>query len=216
MEDYMNKKTALFSEIVFYGAIWGLLEATLGYLLHWLPALIAGSVMFPIGAFIIVRVSLKNKSQWAGIFVALIAAGIKAFDFFLPLPPQGPIKIINPMLCIVLEACLVVAVLPVLNKNRTITNLLMLPAASTAWRVLFIAIMFLINGTAPKQIQTWDAALSFFVYNNLVSGVIATGLYYINLLLVGKWDWKWSKKPIFASLTLVLSIAVSLLVSYYL
>lgn len=34
-----NKKTFI-SNIIFWGSIWGIMEATLGYLLHWLPQLI--------------------------------------------------------------------------------------------------------------------------------------------------------------------------------
>lgn len=207
----MKKKLTLVSEILFYGAVWGFLEATLGYLLHTLPTLISGSIMFPIGAFIILRMYLKNQSKSAAVLVGVIAAAIKAFDFFLPMPIQGPIKILNPMLCIVLETVLVVAVIPLLSKNTTITNLVMLPVASTAWRIIFVLMMFLIQGTVPKQIQTMDEALSFFVYNNIFSGILATGLYYLNRLLIGKWSFKWTKQPIFASIMFAIAVTATLI-----
>ena len=57
------------SMIVFFGAIWGLVEATIGYALHLLPALIAGSVMFPIVMFILYHAYKSLSSRKAIFFV---------------------------------------------------------------------------------------------------------------------------------------------------
>ena len=53
----MDKKKALklAAQIVFFGALWGITEATLGFLLHFLPPTIAGIVMFPIAVLILVK-----------------------------------------------------------------------------------------------------------------------------------------------------------------
>ena len=57
-----NKKTFI-SNIIFWGSIWGIMEATLGYLLHWLPQLISGNIMFPIGAAILLLAYKVNSSR---------------------------------------------------------------------------------------------------------------------------------------------------------
>ena len=70
-----NKKS-IWVYIIFFGSIWGILEATLGYALHFLPALIAGSVMFPIGATLMMMTLNQTKSKEAMILVAAVAAAI--------------------------------------------------------------------------------------------------------------------------------------------
>ncbi len=51
----MNKKE-LWTTIVFFGGLWGgLLEATLGYVLHLVPAYISGIIMFPIALGLLAR-----------------------------------------------------------------------------------------------------------------------------------------------------------------
>jgi hypothetical protein len=49
MENVKNKNQ--FWTIVLYASIWGLLEATLGWLLQFVPFPISGLVMFPLALF---------------------------------------------------------------------------------------------------------------------------------------------------------------------
>ena len=79
-----NKKIKLFTQIIFYGALWGFLEATLGYVLHWIPTLIAGTIMFPIASVILLRAYNKTKSKSALLYIGLVAATIKSIDLLLP------------------------------------------------------------------------------------------------------------------------------------
>ncbi len=85
-----NHKNLLWNVLLF-GAIWGIVEATLGYVLQFLPSLVSGSVMFPIG---------RNDSLYAyrktGSAKALVRrrqqspAAIRSVNFFMPgLPPRS-------------------------------------------------------------------------------------------------------------------------------
>lgn len=211
-----NDKKSILSTVLFFGAVWGFLEATLGYLLHWTPDWISGSVMFPIGAFLVIRAYLKTGSRKAALLVGVVAAGIKAFDFLLPLPPQGPIRIFVPMYCILIEAAVAVLVIPLLDKNRAGSRWWALPVASTAWRLGYVALIWIRNGSVPVLIATPEAFLSFFGTVNAVSSVLALALHELNRGWAKSWDWKWTRRPVFASLALLVSVAVSMLFAFYL
>ena len=96
----MKSKKSLILNIIFFGSLWGLLEATIGYSLQFLPPLVSGSVMFPIAATIMYWAYRNSESKISIIFVAMIAASIKAINFFMPGLP--PLKTYNPMITIML------------------------------------------------------------------------------------------------------------------
>lgn len=172
----MDKRKALktAAQIVFFGAIWGITEATLGFLLHFLPPTLAGIIMFPIAAFILVKAYKATGSRAALIFVGFIAAGIKAVDFLVP--GVMSFKIINPMISIVMESLLVAAVYPLIAgkdwKERLAGGL----AASVGWRtgyILYMAVQFLITGFVSKYIASPAEFLNFLLLNGILSGVLA-------------------------------------------
>jgi len=74
----MKKQKALFT-IIFYGSIWGILEATLGYVLHLVPTFISGLIMFPIATFILVRAYQVLGSKKSILYIGLIAAAIDCY-----------------------------------------------------------------------------------------------------------------------------------------
>ena len=94
----MKKLMKLAAQIIFYGAIWGLAEASMGYLLHFLPPLVAGLVMFPVAVYILMKAVRATGSRSVLLLVGMVAAGIKAVDFLLP--GMSVFKTINPMISI--------------------------------------------------------------------------------------------------------------------
>ena len=96
----MNGMTALV-----YGALWGLVEATLGHLLHLarIPGL-PGLVMAPIAVLIMARTAASARSQAAGaVFLAsAVAASFKLFDLLVP--GTDLLALANPIQAILLEA----------------------------------------------------------------------------------------------------------------
>ena len=98
----MKQNKSIWVYVLFFGAIWGILEATLGYALKFLPPLVSGSVMFPIAATLMVVTYQNTKSKSTMIYVAAIAASIKAINLFMPGLP--PIKTYNPMVAMMLQS----------------------------------------------------------------------------------------------------------------
>lgn len=174
----MNKK--LLVQILFYGSLWGILEATLGHVLHYIPATIAGAIMFPIAGGILYKAYDATKSKGALMYVGAVAAMIKSIDLLLP---QFTIyKTINPMISILLESLVVVLVVRLLISENPVNKYTALPVASISWRVVFALWMFFLHTTTGLNvpyIKTLAATINFVVISGLLSGVMATGLVFV-------------------------------------
>ncbi|MFH0993361.1 MAG: hypothetical protein V1761_03315, partial [bacterium] len=191
--------------------LWGLAEATIGYLLHWLPALIAGSVMFPIGAAILMRAYARSGSRKMLFFIGVVAAVIKAADFILPV--ISPWKVVNPMICIILEASVVAAVALLVEKRPVMARLALLPAASIAWRFLFLGVLglqFLATGSLSVQISSLENIVSFAVWSGLLSGALAVGLDFLRRMAPSAFV-KPFTRPAFAGVLLAAALVVTVL-----
>ena len=175
----MKQKSQLIIEIIFFGAIWGILEATLGYVLHLIPAFIAGIVMFPIAAIILIRAYMRLQSKLALLGIGFVAAMIKSVNLLLP--GMNIWKTINPIISIIFEACLVVGVISLLSSNKRAYQIVALPIASIGWRLLYLAYAGLqipLTQHISAHLKSIEAAFSFVILSGLLSGLIATALYF--------------------------------------
>jgi hypothetical protein len=130
------KKTWVIS--LFWGALWGIVEATLGYLAHLVTVIpgIAGFIMFPIGFYFMTRAYRETGKLSALFNTAAVAAGIKLVDLFLP--ALNPIKTINPAAAILMEGLVLIVIYKVLQKSRRTFGFPGALLAASAWRVGFI------------------------------------------------------------------------------
>jgi len=170
--------------ILFYGALWGILEATVGHFLHFIPATIAGAIMFPIASTILINAYLKTNSKSSLIYIGAIASLIKAVDFLLP--SLSVYKTINPMISIIFEALLVVGVVAVLSMDKLPSNVLGMQVASISWRAVFLGYMAFLSittGLYVPYLNDMNLLVTFLVIQGILSGVLATGLYYATRLL---------------------------------
>ncbi len=175
----LNLKTI--SIILFYGAIWGIVEASVGYVLHFLPTLIAGTILFPFASIILYRTYQQTQSSASLLGVGIVAATIKAINFLLPV--TNVFKIINPMISIILEALVVMVVVRSLVKSKWVMKVTLLTLASITWRVIFLGYMgiqALTTGFVAQQIASMNAMVSFAI----VSGVLAGAMSFVLLLLL--------------------------------
>ncbi len=175
----MNKKQLV--QIIFFGAIWGIIEASLGYVLHFIPAAIAGSIMFPIVGIILYRAYNVTESKAALVYIAFVAALIKSVNFLLP--QISIYKTINPMMSIVMEALLVVVVISMVTSQNPGRKFAAMPIASIGWRTLFIAWMtyqYLTTGNLAPYISTTSAIIGFIVIEGLISGLFGSVLVFVN------------------------------------
>lgn len=177
----MNKKIKLFTQIIFFGSIWGILEATIGHVLHFIPATIAGSIMFPIAGYVLYKGYEKTKSKSSLFYMGAVAATIKSVDFLLP--QYSIFKTINPMISILLESLVVVLVVNMIVSKNINKKYIALPIASVSWRLVFIAYMgiqFVLTGNLAPYIANFAAGFEFVVIAGLLSGIFASTLLFLD------------------------------------
>jgi hypothetical protein len=205
----IKKLMKLAAQIIFYGAIWGLAEASLGYLLHFLPPLVAGIVMFPIAVFILMRAFKATGSRSALILVGTVAAGIKAVNFLLP--GISVFKTINPMISIMFESLVVAVAVPMLNSRKQLARITGSLGVSVGWRlgyILYMVAQFLISGSMTKFISSPALTLEFVVLNGVLSAILVYGVLFIE----ARTSIKAKFRPLYAPILLAAALGVQLLV----
>ncbi len=159
---------------LFYGSLWGITEATLGYVLHTMPVLISGSIMFPIAMFFMLKAYQGSKSNSVFLLMGLTAALIKLVDIFIPGLPV--IKTINPMIAIMLEASAVTVFAFLLNSNKIRSIFIGSLGACFFWRILFVMNSFVITNTTSATVgwvNSSEKVISFILINGIISTFIA-------------------------------------------
>lgn len=200
------------SKIIFFGAIWGLIEATLGYALHLLPALIAGSIMFPIVMFILYHAYKSLSSRKAIFFVGLVAILIKSTNLFLPF--LFPAKTINPMIAMAIQTLLVFAVIPLFESKKLSVKITSIVLVSVAWRLVMIGyygVNYLMTDFLDFRIRGFEPAISFVITEGLISGAFASLLIFATnpLKALAKFD-RTRINPIISTAVLVIAIVLTL------
>jgi len=129
----MSDSQKFIRNILLFGGMWGVAEATLGYLLHFLPTGISGMIMFPIGFYFMYNAFKNSEKQSAVLFTAIVAASLKSVDLALPATPM--VGVLNPAVSIILESLVVFAFIKVYQHNRHYQSAIFM---SLAWILLFI------------------------------------------------------------------------------
>ena len=201
--------------IIFFGAIWGIIEATLGYLLHLLPIsiYISGSVMFPVVAYILYKAYAVTKSKPDLLSIGLIAALIKAINFLMPF--GSPFKIINPMLSIIMESLMVVLVISLLNKKDVFSKTSGFLLASFGWRLLYLGYMgvqFFMTGFISDYLVSFSAAFDYVVVYGLISTAFALAFVYLDQLAIKNFKFKSIKNinPLISVAALLVAIVLTI------
>ncbi len=167
-------KSVLVHQLVFFGSVWGISEATFGHVLHLLPLPgVAGDLMFVVACLCMSAVWKRSGRIWAMPAVAMIAMLIKSVDFLLPGTP--PAMVINPITALLAETLVFFAgcrLLEIYSKPMTITAAL---AISLTWRCGYFLIASL--GSAflalPNlMVQSPDFHFSFILFHGLVGAVM--------------------------------------------
>jgi hypothetical protein len=195
--------------IIFFGAIWGIIEASIGYLLHALPVsiFISGTVLFPIVSYILYKAYKVTNSKQALLAIGVIAATIKAVDFFMPF--GSPFKIINPMIAIIMEALVVLVVITIIDKDDIKSKATGFIAASIGWRLLYLSyngLQYFSNGFQSDYIASFQATIQFVLVFGLISAAIGLGIHYLDKVVI-----KRSKVSLFTKISPVISLATLLI-----
>lgn len=105
----MKSKTQFLLTVLFWGSIWGIIEATLGWVLHATHLHHGTSnILFAFGIFCMLSATARTgKGPVAVMLTAVVAAIIKMCDIFLP---GGTVGVLHPALYILLEGAMITVV----------------------------------------------------------------------------------------------------------
>ncbi len=131
----MNQRKILWISL-FWGALWGLAEATVGHFVHWISVPgIAGFVMFPIGLFFMLHAFKQSGKVSAIFFAALVAANIKLIDLFLP--AQSLFTVTNPAVAILCESLVVMWAFSLKDSKQVLSSLSRVWSLAFIWRLVY-------------------------------------------------------------------------------
>ena len=189
-------------EVLFFGALWGLAEATLGFVLHVSAASIAGFLMFPVGFAIMWQARERTDSVYAPMQVAAVAAGIKLVNlFFAPMW----MTVFNPAAAILLEGLFVTVLLRKGNRLSPISCLLV----TYGWRLGYLAILLIqLNfGFTLRLLQGGMASVLPFV-------TIDAGVNALMIFLIAKTSRRlgFEMKPGWVGATLAAAVIVTVVI----
>ncbi|MFA5283550.1 MAG: hypothetical protein WC366_03505 [Bacilli bacterium] len=204
-----NDKIKLLLVVLLIGGLWGLLEATLGTLLHLQPfesmGMFMGSsvIMIPI-AYSLLTIAWKKTGKYrAMMYCGFVAATIKLTLLILPFFWTRTQSVINPAISIVLESLCMAAACYVIKPNRALSTKMFFAIfiADFAWRVAFVGLQgiecSLFNMTSKSfyisgGLIIWDVEYfySFAFLLNFISlaycAIIGSIAYGVNYALVKK------------------------------
>jgi len=129
-------RAAILFAAVLWGSLWGIWEATAGFLLHLLriPGA-AGLIMFPAGFFMMSRAFAQSGTPAAVFLTGCTAAAIKLVDLFLP--GIDLFSVVNPAQAILLESLAVAGIFSI-HKGSEHVPFRALAAASISWRLAYV------------------------------------------------------------------------------
>ncbi|BCR36736.1 hypothetical protein [Mariniplasma anaerobium] len=207
----MKETKSIWIYVLFFGAIWGILEATLGYVLQFLPPLVSGSVMFPIAATLMLITYQNTKSRKAMIYVAAIAATIKAINLFMPGLPA--IKTYNPMIAIMLQSFVLVVFIPLFKKNSIPSVVTGIAVVGFSWRLLFlgnIAINNALTGFQFSQLASLSNMFDFVIMLGLIEALVLGLIHIIRIGINQKVSFVFKPNAILSLSTFVFAVVLTI------
>jgi hypothetical protein len=207
----MKTTKSIWIYVLFFGAIWGILEATLGYVLQFLPPLVSGSVMFPIAATLMLITYQNTKSRKAMIYVAAIAATIKAINLFMPGLPA--IKTYNPMIAIMLQSIVLVVFIPLFKKNSIPAVVTGIAVLGFSWRLLFlanIAINHALTGFQFSQLASLSNMFDFVIMLGFIEALVLGLIHIIRIGIHQKVSFVFKPNAILSVSTFVFAVLLTI------
>lgn len=198
------------SIIIFWGAIWGILEATVGLLLHTLPFKVpTGSVLFPIGYYFMQKSYRDTNDIKSMFYTSIVAATIKLINLLNPIVPA--IKVLNPAGCILLEGLGVALVFKYLLKDEKVLKFAHVLLMSLLWRVgyyiMCLGIFVLLAMMESSSILDKSRIMDFLIKNSLINSII--------IYMYSKLQYRYTKEsimkyhPVFSSSVFILAMIIT-------
>lgn len=157
--------------IIFWGSLWGLVEATVGHVLHIIPFKIGWMMWFPIAFYFMNKVHTITNMKGSVMYAALLAALIKLIDLFAPIRID---YVINPAISIIFEGLAIFITLGLFEKYNIFNNKVYAIVINSSWRLMYIIyVLFLpsfLRDISP--ISGLQPFIKFFFIENLVTSLI--------------------------------------------
>lgn len=227
-ENKFSLKTVL--TILFWGGLWGIVEATLGTILH-LPGIdgmgiygASTAIVVPIAYCLMANCYKKTKSFYSVYLMGLIAATIKLSVAFVVGFTQ---KVYNPAIYIVVEALSMGTALAIFRPTNVVSlkTFGAIVVANTVYQFMFLVIRAMYGNNAFASMAAWTKTGEKYLFTmnglaiiyTLVIGSIALGV----IKLAEKRNWKVNfdinkiiYSPITASLAVMVAIGLTIGLSF--
>lgn len=177
-EKNKSRRNPVILNILFWGSLWGIFEATAGYLLHLISFSYGWLLWYPFACYFMANVYRKTGRVSSVFFTALLCSSVKLLNLLLP----GRIdRVINPAISIIFESLAVAIVIFAINKsfNKARLNplaiIVSVLSTNTAWRLMYICYLIFL---APAWIRGFSVISSpqlfvtFFITQNLITSAV--------------------------------------------
>lgn len=205
--------------ILFWGALWGIFEGTIGYLLHLLPVNIGYIFWFPIALFFMERAYKATGKLYSVFFIACFAAAIKLINLFVEVRID---RVINPAVSIIIEALAFFAVYYTFNKLPKQNMLVKAITISTSWRFLYLIYLLFVPVWMYNisALSSQDNLFNYLIIENAINSLTIYIYYMAQIFLDRKKAFRVKpaiSKTKFALMPLtVLLIAIDIALTLYL
>lgn len=223
----MNPKIRFIFDILLYGALWGILEATLGTLLH-LPMIskvgmyaCSSTIMVPIAYYLMANCYKRTNSLLSIVSMGVIAALIKlSVAFLVGFRPS----VYNPAIYIIVESLAMMGAVAIFRPTKVLSlrTLGAVILANTTYQFSYLLINMANGGTNIfASQQAWERVGEKYLFTiNCIgilylfaSGALFYGLFKLfeKLHVEIKFDYKKILySPITASVALVIALTLTL------
>ena len=172
LERRNDTRLSVAATVLAFGAVWGIAESSLGYLLHLASRLtpglgLAGFVMYPIAFALMFAAYRATGVAIAPIAMSIVAAAIKISSAALPAVPF--LFVTNPALAILAEGVVTAGVIAFGSTLRR--RIVLASAAAVAWRLLFLFSVMVLPVQKGILMKGTSALLSFVLIEAAVNTV---------------------------------------------
>lgn len=161
-----------FCIVLFFGSIWGIVEATLGYLLHRMNLSVGWCIWFPLAFYFLDKIYRKTGHAWCVLYGGFVVAIIKLTDLFIE---PNIIKVINPSASIIFEAFSLLVLYKIMEKRNKKVGALGIAGVNVAWRAIFLTYIFLFMPKAviaTSQLRALNPFLQFMLLESAANTII--------------------------------------------
>lgn len=158
-------------DVLMYGALWGICESTIGYVIHLFPIHLSTFVMLPLATFFMYQIYKKTGKYSSVIYISLISAFVKLINLFTPISID---KVINPIISICLEGVAFIVILHAFENSKLKEKILLKTIMfNTFWRAMYILYLLLVPAWMFEKsaLASFSGLLDFLVVSNIKSGI---------------------------------------------